>query len=66
MTMPDFKPPARSITDSLAHVRGDLPERATLQVDDEVIDTIAGLVQDLMAMTPVVVDERTGPDGRPL
>ena len=42
----------------------ELPERMSLQVDAEIVEVIADLVQDLMARSPVVVDERTGPGGR--
>jgi hypothetical protein len=41
----------------------ELPEKPTLQVDEEAVDAIAELVKDLFAMAPVVVDERTGPAG---
>jgi hypothetical protein len=44
----------------------ELPERPTLQVDDEAIEALVELVHDLFAMAPVVVDERTGPAGTPL
>lgn len=44
----------------------ELPERQSLQVDDEVIEAVADLVEELFAMSPVVVDERTGSAGRAL
>jgi hypothetical protein len=44
----------------------ELPERPTLQVDDAAIEALVELAQDLFAMAPVVVDERTGPAGSAL
>jgi hypothetical protein len=42
----------------------ELPERQTLQVDQELIQSVAELVDGLFACTPVVCDERTGLAGR--
>lgn len=47
-----------------AHV--ELPAKASLQVDAEVVDTLARLAQRLFERGPRVFDERTGPKGRPL
>ena len=44
----------------------ELPERQSLQVDEEVIEAVADLVQELFTISAIVIDERTGPAGRAL
>jgi hypothetical protein len=55
---------SRAATQGWAYL--ELPERLTLQVDHELVDIVVELIEAILARRPVVVDELTGPTGRPL
>src|SRR6266568_132997 len=66
------RPLAKSVSDVWWQATGtgwaylELPERHTLQVDEEAIAMVADLVDGLFVCAPIVVVERTAPGGIPL